>query len=161
MQSNNTDFSTYISPIRCLHATQSPLSDQDQYLGSADAAAAMKPPLYSQHYSGHPAYGGMPPDGGFHGPSVGGHMGPQRLQAAGYPPMMRMPGNAGPRASGMRPVGPNSIVPPQPNNLRIQLQHRLQAQLVGGTTCLTADHQNQAMALMLVQRVTKTYCRSL
>ncbi|XP_067462780.1 nuclear receptor coactivator 2-like isoform X2 [Thunnus thynnus] len=110
-------------------AGQGPMSDQDQYLGSADPAAGMKPPLYSQHYGGQPGYGGLPPDGGYHGPSMGGHMGPQRMPHAGYPPMMRMPGGVGPRPAGMRPGGPNPVVPPQPNNLRLQLQHRLQAQL--------------------------------
>ncbi|XP_070701171.1 nuclear receptor coactivator 2-like [Pempheris klunzingeri] len=103
--------------------------DQNQYLGSSDPAASMKPLLYNQHYSGQPGYGSMPPDGGFHGSSMGGHMGPQRMQPTGYPPMMRMPGSAGPRPAMMRPGGPNPGVPPQPNNLRLQLQHRLQAQL--------------------------------
>ncbi|KAM7379772.1 hypothetical protein PAMP_005299 [Pampus punctatissimus] len=110
-------------------AGQGPVSDQDQYLGSADPAAAMKPPLYSQHYGSQPGYGGLPPDGGFHGHSMAGHMGPQRMPHAGYPPMMRMPGAVGPRAAGMRPGAPNPVVPPQPNNLRLQLQHRLQSQL--------------------------------
>ncbi|XP_070830489.1 nuclear receptor coactivator 2-like isoform X1 [Chaetodon trifascialis] len=110
-------------------AGQGPLQDQDQYLGTSDPAASMKPLLYGQHYGGQQGYGGMPPDGGFHGPSMSGHMGPQRMPPAGYPPMMRMPGSAGPRAVGMRPGGPNPGVPPQPNNLRLQLQHRLQAQL--------------------------------
>nr|XP_033506149.1 nuclear receptor coactivator 2-like isoform X1 [Epinephelus lanceolatus]XP_033506150.1 nuclear receptor coactivator 2-like isoform X1 [Epinephelus lanceolatus] len=107
-------------------AGQGSLQDQDQYLGSSDPTANMKPLLYSQHYGGQPGYGGMPPDGGFHGPSMSGHMGPQRMAPTGYPSMMRMPG---PRAVGMRPGGPNPGVPPQPNNLRLQLQHRLQAQL--------------------------------
>uniref|UniRef100_A0A8C6LJ20 Nuclear receptor coactivator 2 n=1 Tax=Nothobranchius furzeri TaxID=105023 RepID=A0A8C6LJ20_NOTFU len=53
----------------------------------------------------------------------------QRMGPAGYHPMMRMPGGVGPRPPGMRPGGSNSIVPPQPNNLRLQLQQRLQAQL--------------------------------
>ncbi|XP_072220767.1 nuclear receptor coactivator 2-like isoform X3 [Leuresthes tenuis] len=110
-------------------AGQGPLSDQDQYMGSSDPSASLKPPLYSQHYGGQPGYGGMPPDGGYHGPSMGGHMGPQRMAPTGYPPMMRMPGVAGPRPAGMRPGGPNPIVPQQPNNMRLQLQHRLQAQL--------------------------------
>ncbi|XP_032387807.1 nuclear receptor coactivator 2 isoform X5 [Etheostoma spectabile] len=109
-------------------AGQGPMSDQDQYLVSSDPAANMKPLLYSQHYGGQPGYGGMAPDGGFHGPSMSGHMGPQRMAPAGYPPMMRMPGSLGPRPVGMRPGGPNPGVP-QPNNLRLQLQHRLQAQL--------------------------------
>ncbi|XP_035526242.1 nuclear receptor coactivator 2-like isoform X2 [Morone saxatilis] len=109
-------------------AGQGPMSDQDQYLGSSDPAANMKPLLYSQ-YGGQPGYGGMPPDGGFHGPSMSGHMGPQRMPPAGYPPMMRMPGGTVSRPAGMRPGGPNPGVPPQPNNLRLQLQHRLQSQL--------------------------------
>ena len=112
---------------------QSPLSDQDQYLGSSDPSVSLKPPLYSQHYGGQPGYGGMPPDGGYHGQSMTSHMGPQRMAHTGYPPMMRMPGGAGPRPPAMRPGGPNPIVHPQPNNLRLQLQHRLQAQLVGGS----------------------------
>uniref|UniRef100_A0A669DDB3 Nuclear receptor coactivator 2 n=1 Tax=Oreochromis niloticus TaxID=8128 RepID=A0A669DDB3_ORENI len=87
-------------------AGQGHLPDQDQYLGSSDPAAGMKPPLYSQHYAGQPSYGGMPPDGGYHGQSMGR-----------------------PRQAGIRPGGPNPMMPPQPNNLRLQLQHRLQAQL--------------------------------
>uniref|UniRef100_A0AAQ6IHF1 Nuclear receptor coactivator 2 n=1 Tax=Anabas testudineus TaxID=64144 RepID=A0AAQ6IHF1_ANATE len=130
-------------------AGQGPPSDQDQYLGSPDPAAGIKPPLYSQHYGGQPGYGGMPPDGGFHGPPVSSHMGPQRLPPAGYPPMMRMPVSSGPRATGMRPGGANPIVPPQPNNLRIQLQHRLQAQLVGSTKYFLHGTLN---AQMLAQR---------
>ncbi|KAM3604316.1 uncharacterized protein V6R79_009365 [Siganus canaliculatus] len=110
-------------------AGQGSMPEQDQYLGSSDPAASIKPLLYGQHYGSQPGYGGMPPDGGFHGPSMSGHMGPQRMPPTNYPPMMRMPGNVGPRAVGMRPGGPNSGVPPQPNNLRLQLQHRLQAQL--------------------------------
>lgn len=133
---------SFLSLVSCL---QGPLSDQDQYLGSSDPAAGMKPLLYSQHYSGQPGYGGMPPDGGFHNPSMSGHMGPQRMPPAGYPPMMRMPGSAGPRPVGMRPGGPNPGVPPQPNNLRLQLQHRLQAQLVGHmfyiTILMLTDHK--------------------
>ncbi|KAF1384226.1 hypothetical protein PFLUV_G00140520 [Perca fluviatilis] len=109
-------------------AGQGSMSDQDQYLVSSDPAANMKPLMYSQHYGGQPGYGGMAPDGGFHSPSMSGHMGPQRMAPAGYPPMMRMPGSLGPRPVGMRPGGPNPGVP-QPNNLRLQLQHRLQAQL--------------------------------
>lgn len=111
---------------------QGPLSDQDQYLGPSDSPSSLKPPLYSQQYGGQPSYGGMPPDGLYPVPSMGGQMGPQRMAPAGYPPMMRMPGSPVPRAPGMRPSGPNPMVPPQPNNLRLQLQHRLQAQLVGG-----------------------------
>uniref|UniRef100_A0A667YHB7 Nuclear receptor coactivator n=1 Tax=Myripristis murdjan TaxID=586833 RepID=A0A667YHB7_9TELE len=102
--------------------TLSHASNQDQFMGS-DPAAGMKPPLYSQHYGSQPGYGGLPPDHGFQG-----GMGQQRMP--GYAPMMRMPGGAGgPRAAGMRPGGPAAVAPPQPNNLRLQLQHRLQAQL--------------------------------
>ncbi|KAK5889517.1 hypothetical protein CesoFtcFv8_015514 [Champsocephalus esox] len=89
----------------------------EQYLVSSDHN--MKPLHYSQHYGDPPGYGSMTHDVGYHG-----HMG--RMPPAGYPPMMRMPG--GPRVGGMRPVGPNPGGP-QPNNLRLQLQHRLQAQL--------------------------------
>ncbi|CAF97770.1 unnamed protein product, partial [Tetraodon nigroviridis] len=108
-------------------AGQAPLPDQDQYLGSPDPP--MKPLMYSQHYGAQPGYGCVPPDGGFQSASMSSHMGLQRMPHAGYPPMMRMPGSAGPRPVGMRPVGSNPAVPPQPNNLRLQLQHRLQAQL--------------------------------
>lgn len=92
----------------------------------------MKPLMYSQHYGGQPGYGGVPPDGGFQTAPMSSHMGLQRIPHSGYPPMMRMPGTAGPRPVAMRPGGPNPAAPPQPNNLRLQLQHRLQAQLVGG-----------------------------
>uniref|UniRef100_A0A1A8J042 Nuclear receptor coactivator n=1 Tax=Nothobranchius kuhntae TaxID=321403 RepID=A0A1A8J042_NOTKU len=109
-------------------AGQGPLSDQDQYLGSSEPPPSLKPPLYSQHYGGPQSYGGMPPDGGYPAPSMG-HIGSQRMGPAGYHPMMRMPGGVGPRPPGMRPGGSNPIVPPQPNNLRLQLQQRLQAQL--------------------------------
>lgn len=112
-----------------LGVLQGPLSDQDQYLGSSDPTAGMKPPLYSQHYGGQSGYGSLPPEAGFHGPIAAGQMGPQRMPA-GYPPMIRMPG---PRPNIMRAGGPNPVMPPQPNNLRLQLQHRLQAQLVGDT----------------------------
>uniref|UniRef100_A0A8C5I3V3 Nuclear receptor coactivator n=1 Tax=Gouania willdenowi TaxID=441366 RepID=A0A8C5I3V3_GOUWI len=110
-------------------AGQGSLSDQDQYLGSLDPMASIKPPHYSQHYAGQQAYCGMPPDSGYHNPSMVAHMGPHRMAPTGYPPMMRMPAGVGPRGGGMRPNGPNPMVPQQPNNLRLQLQHRLQAQL--------------------------------
>uniref|UniRef100_A0A8C7TT63 Nuclear receptor coactivator n=1 Tax=Oncorhynchus mykiss TaxID=8022 RepID=A0A8C7TT63_ONCMY len=74
----------------------------------------MKPPMYSQHYpqAGSMAQGNYMghQDPAFHG--MPGLMG----QRMGYP-MLRLPA---------RPGGP---VPAQPNNLRLQLQHRLQAQL--------------------------------
>ncbi|XP_051808936.1 nuclear receptor coactivator 2-like isoform X2 [Acanthochromis polyacanthus] len=147
-------------------AGQGPLSDQDQFLGSSDPAAGMKPPLYGQHYGGQPGYGGMPPDGGYHGPTMGAHMGPQRMAPAGYPPMMRMAGGAGPRPASMRPGGPSPIVPSQPNNLRLQLQHRLQNQLnrqpvvnqIGGVSNMNlplrsnVPNQGTFNAQMLAQR---------
>ncbi|XP_078143655.1 nuclear receptor coactivator 2-like [Centroberyx gerrardi] len=102
-------------------AVQRPLSDQDQYVGS-DPAVGLKPPLYGQQYGAPHGYS-LPPDAGFHG-QLGQHRMP-----AGYPPMMRMPGVGGVRPAGMRPGGPAPVAPPQPNNLRLQLQHRLQAQL--------------------------------
>lgn len=124
-----------------LPTLQGPISDPDQYLCSSDPN--MKHFLYGQQHYGVPpgyggptGYGGAPPDGGFHGPPMSGHMGQQRMAPAGYPPMMRMPGGAGPRPVGVRPTGPGPGVPPQPNNLRLQLQHRLQAQQVGGDNTL-------------------------
>lgn len=125
-------------PLKWVLCPQAPLSDQDQYLGSPDPP--IKPLMYSQHYGGQPGYGGVPPDGGFQTATMSSHMGLQRMPHAGYPPMMRMPGAAGPRPVGMRPGGANPAAPPQPNNLRLQLQHRLQAQLVGAerVTCLAS-----------------------
>uniref|UniRef100_A0AAR2JBK9 Nuclear receptor coactivator 2 n=1 Tax=Pygocentrus nattereri TaxID=42514 RepID=A0AAR2JBK9_PYGNA len=79
-----------------------------------------KPPIFSQQQYGppqpHMAQGGYPPlqdPAGFH--SMPGTLG----QRPGFP-MMRMP----PR-QGLRPTG---VSPNQPNALRLQLQHRLQAQ---------------------------------
>ncbi|MEQ2243275.1 hypothetical protein ILYODFUR_005353 [Ilyodon furcidens] len=147
-------------------AGQGPLSDQDQYMGSSETPSSLKPPLYSQQYGGQQGYGGIPPDGVYPASSMGGHMGPQRMAPAGYPPMMRMPSAPGPRPPGMRPSGPSSMVPPQPNNLRLQLQHRLQAQLnrqpvmnqMGGVANMnlplrsTVPNQGCVNAQMLAQR---------
>nr|XP_015209106.1 PREDICTED: nuclear receptor coactivator 2 isoform X1 [Lepisosteus oculatus]XP_015209107.1 PREDICTED: nuclear receptor coactivator 2 isoform X1 [Lepisosteus oculatus]XP_015209108.1 PREDICTED: nuclear receptor coactivator 2 isoform X1 [Lepisosteus oculatus]XP_015209109.1 PREDICTED: nuclear receptor coactivator 2 isoform X1 [Lepisosteus oculatus]XP_015209110.1 PREDICTED: nuclear receptor coactivator 2 isoform X1 [Lepisosteus oculatus]XP_015209111.1 PREDICTED: nuclear receptor coactivator 2 iso len=76
-----------------------------------------KPPLYNQQYAGPApmAQGSYPPmqDATFH--AIAGQMG----QRPGYP-MLRLQARPGLRAPG---VGPN-----QPNTLRLQLQHRLQAQ---------------------------------
>ncbi|XP_034038762.1 nuclear receptor coactivator 2-like isoform X3 [Thalassophryne amazonica] len=104
-------------------AGQDPLSDQNQYLSSSDPTAGIHPPHYSQHYPGQSGYGGLSLDTGFHN-----HVEPQRMPPS-YPPMMRMPGGLGSRPSGMRPVSSIPVVPSQPNNLRLQLQHRLQAQV--------------------------------
>ncbi|XP_061695925.1 nuclear receptor coactivator 2-like [Syngnathoides biaculeatus] len=112
-------------------AGQGPVSDQDQLFCPSDPMTSMKPPVYSQHYAAQSSYGGgggLPPDSSFLCPSMGGgHMGQQRVGS--YPPMMRMPGPQGHRPGGIRSGGPNSALTPQPNNLRLQLQHRLQAQL--------------------------------
>ncbi|XP_019730623.1 nuclear receptor coactivator 2-like isoform X2 [Hippocampus comes] len=108
-------------------AGQGGASEQEHLFGPSDALTSpVKPPMYAaQHYGG---YGGPPPDASFLCPPVGAtHMGQQRT--GGYPPMMRMPGVQGPRPGGVRPGGANPQLPPQPNNLRLQLQHRLQAQL--------------------------------
>uniref|UniRef100_A0A8C7YL24 Nuclear receptor coactivator 2 n=1 Tax=Oryzias sinensis TaxID=183150 RepID=A0A8C7YL24_9TELE len=94
--------------------------------GQVDPPTNLKPPLYSQHYSGQPGYGSMLSDGGYHGSSMSGHIGPQRVTPTNYSPMMRMSSGAGPRPTTMRPGGPNPIVPTHPNSLRLQLQHRLQ-----------------------------------
>uniref|UniRef100_A0A3Q2ECM0 Nuclear receptor coactivator n=1 Tax=Cyprinodon variegatus TaxID=28743 RepID=A0A3Q2ECM0_CYPVA len=147
-------------------AGQGPLSEQEQYLGPLEPPSSLKAPLYSQQYGGQPGYGGLPPDGAYAAQSIAGHMGPQRMAPAGYPPMMRMPGAPGPRPPGMRPGGPNSMVPSQPNNLRLQLQHRLQAQLnrqpvmnqMGGVTNMNlplrsnVSPQGTVNSQMLVQR---------
>ncbi|KAM9460300.1 nuclear receptor coactivator 2-like isoform 7-T13 [Salvelinus alpinus] len=86
--------------------------EQEQY--PSQESPMMKPPMYSQHYpqAGSMAQGNYMghQDPAFHG--MPGLMG----QRMGYP-MLRLPA---------RPGGP---VPAQPNNLRLQLQHRLQAQL--------------------------------
>ncbi|KAJ0012359.1 hypothetical protein NQD34_013334 [Periophthalmus magnuspinnatus] len=84
-------------------AGQGPMSDQDQFLGPD---SGLKPPQYSQHLQ--PQYD----------PSYHRHMGQQRVS---YPPMMR--------PTLHRPGAPHQPGGPQPNNLRLQLQHRLQAQL--------------------------------
>ncbi|XP_041751963.2 nuclear receptor coactivator 2-like isoform X5 [Coregonus clupeaformis] len=86
--------------------------EQEQYANQE--SPMRKPPMYSQQYpqAGNMAQGNYmsQQDPGFHG--MPGQMG----QRMGYP-MLRLPA---------RPGGP---VPAQPNNLRLQLQHRLQAQL--------------------------------
>ncbi|XP_055739192.1 nuclear receptor coactivator 2-like isoform X6 [Salvelinus fontinalis] len=84
---------------------------QEQY--ASQESPIRKPPMYSQYpQAGSMAQGNYmsQQDPGFHG--MPGQMG----QRMGYP-MLRLPA---------RPGGP---VPAQPNNLRLQLQHRLQAQL--------------------------------
>ncbi|XP_023865311.1 nuclear receptor coactivator 2 isoform X4 [Salvelinus sp. IW2-2015] len=84
---------------------------QEQY--ASQESPMRKPPMYSQYpQAGSMAQGNYmsQQDPGFHG--MPGQMG----QRMGYP-MLRLPA---------RPGGP---VPAQPNNLRLQLQHRLQAQL--------------------------------
>ncbi|XP_067291125.1 nuclear receptor coactivator 2 isoform X2 [Pseudorasbora parva] len=94
--------------------------EQDQFPGQ-DPGMMMdqKPPMYSQQQyaasQAHMQQGGYTPmqDPSFHG--MTGQMG----QRPGYP-MLRVPARPG-----LRPTG---VVPNQPNTLRLQLQHRLQAQ---------------------------------
>lgn len=96
--------------------------EQDQFPGQ-DPGMMMdqKPPMYGQQqYASSPAnmqQAGYTPmqDANFHG--LQGQMG----QRPGYP-MLRMQARPG-----LRPGG---VVPNQPNTLRLQLQHRLQAQQV-------------------------------
>ncbi|KAM9718996.1 LOW QUALITY PROTEIN: nuclear receptor coactivator 2-like [Menidia menidia] len=93
-------------------AGQAPMSEQDQYLS---------PPLYGQHYDG--AYHGSPVGGGGpHGAPEDGGVPPRHDEDAPG-------GGAGPRPAGVRAGGPGPMAPQQPNSLRLQLQHRLQAQL--------------------------------
>uniref|UniRef100_A0A4W5LGP4 Nuclear receptor coactivator n=1 Tax=Hucho hucho TaxID=62062 RepID=A0A4W5LGP4_9TELE len=85
--------------------------EQEQYANQD--SPMRKPPMYSQYPQASSMAQGnymSQQDPGFHG--MPGQMG----QRMGYP-MLRLPA---------RPGGP---VPAQPNNLRLQLQHRLQAQL--------------------------------
>ncbi|XP_039522637.1 nuclear receptor coactivator 2 isoform X1 [Pimephales promelas] len=94
--------------------------EQDQFSGQ-DPGMMMdqKPPMYSQQQyaasQAHMQQGGYTPmqEPSFHG--MTGQMG----QRPGYP-MLRVPARPG-----LRPTG---VVPNQPNTLRLQLQHRLQAQ---------------------------------
>uniref|UniRef100_A0A671MYV8 Nuclear receptor coactivator n=1 Tax=Sinocyclocheilus anshuiensis TaxID=1608454 RepID=A0A671MYV8_9TELE len=96
--------------------------EQDQFPGQ-DPSMMMdqKPPMYSQQQyaasQAHMQQGGYTSmqDPSFHG--MAGQMG----QRPGYP-MLRMQARPG-----LRPTG---AVPTQPNALRLQLQHRLQAQQV-------------------------------
>ncbi|XP_033842050.1 nuclear receptor coactivator 2 isoform X3 [Periophthalmus magnuspinnatus] len=98
---------------------QSQSIEPDQFTQDASMMLEQKPPMYSQQFGSpqsHMSQRGYPnnpmQEPGFH--PMQGQMGPR----PGYP-MMRMQ----PRP-GLRPAG----VPNQPNALRLQLQHRLQAQ---------------------------------
>ncbi|CAL8276989.1 unnamed protein product [Lota lota] len=92
--------------------------DQDQLL-TCDPTGGLNPPQYSQLY-----------------PDQGSPAAPQayadfQQRLPGYPPMMRGmgPGMGGVwRSGGVRPAGPGAGMAPQPNTLRLQLQHRLHAQ---------------------------------
>ncbi|KAK7912520.1 hypothetical protein WMY93_012731 [Mugilogobius chulae] len=93
--------------------------EPDQFTQDGSMMLEQKPPMYSQQFGppqSHMSQRGYPnnpmQEPGFH--PMQGQMGPR----PGYP-MMRMQ----PRP-GLRPAG----VPNQPNALRLQLQHRLQAQ---------------------------------
>uniref|UniRef100_A0A8C4RZ74 Nuclear receptor coactivator n=1 Tax=Erpetoichthys calabaricus TaxID=27687 RepID=A0A8C4RZ74_ERPCA len=98
--------------------SQSQAVDPEQFpIQDTGIILDQKPPIYSQQYAA-PApmtqgnYAQMQ-DAGFH--PLAAQMG----QRPGYP-MLRLPARPG-----LRPAG---MVPSQPNQLRLQLQHRLQAQ---------------------------------
>ncbi|XP_061094159.1 nuclear receptor coactivator 2 isoform X1 [Conger conger] len=92
--------------------------EQDQF-PSQDPGMMLeqKPPMYGQQYAppAHMAQGSYAPmqDPSFHA------MASQMGQRPGYPMLRLQP------RPGLRPAG---VVPTQPNTLRLQLQHRLQAQ---------------------------------
>ncbi|XP_007260173.3 nuclear receptor coactivator 2 isoform X1 [Astyanax mexicanus] len=95
--------------------------ESDQFSGQ-DPSMMMdqKPPMFTQQQYGppqpHMGQGGYPPlqdPSGYH--NMAGPMG----QRPGFP-MIRMPSRPGLR--------PTAVIPNQPNALRLQLQHRLQAQ---------------------------------
>lgn len=108
----------------CVFSSQAPTLDPELFPGQDQSLLMDQKPLYpQQQYTAPPSHntpGGFAPmqDAGYHG--IGGVGG----QRPGFP-MIRMQ----PRP-GLRPPG---IVPNQPNALRLQLQHRLQAQQVKGT----------------------------
>uniref|UniRef100_A0A671QI29 Nuclear receptor coactivator 2 n=1 Tax=Sinocyclocheilus anshuiensis TaxID=1608454 RepID=A0A671QI29_9TELE len=127
--------------------------EQDQFPGQ-DPSMMMdqKPPMYGQQQyaasQAHMQQGGYTPmqDPSFHGMTA------QMGQRPGYP-MLRMQARPG-----LRPAGG---VPTQPNTLRLQLQHRLQAQQVQfllsymrrKNTCLNSlSSQGTINAQMLAQR---------
>ncbi|XP_064189129.1 nuclear receptor coactivator 2 isoform X2 [Anguilla rostrata] len=92
--------------------------EQDQFPGQDPSMMLeQKPPMYGQQYAppAHMAQGGYAPmqDASFHA------MAAQMGQRPGYPMLRLQP------RPGLRPAG---VVPNQPNTLRLQLQHRLQAQ---------------------------------
>uniref|UniRef100_A0AAY4AJP2 Nuclear receptor coactivator 2 n=1 Tax=Denticeps clupeoides TaxID=299321 RepID=A0AAY4AJP2_9TELE len=92
--------------------------DQEQFPGQDPSLMLdQKLPVYSQQY-GPPAHMGPGNYAAMQDPNYHGMPG-QMGQRPGYP-MLRMQPRPGLRATG---VGPN-----QPNTLRLQLQHRLQAQ---------------------------------
>uniref|UniRef100_A0AAY4AJQ4 Nuclear receptor coactivator 2 n=1 Tax=Denticeps clupeoides TaxID=299321 RepID=A0AAY4AJQ4_9TELE len=94
--------------------------DQEQFPGQDPSLMLdQKLPVYSQQY-GPPAHMGPGNYAAMQDPNYHGMPG-QMGQRPGYP-MLRMQPRPGLRATG---VGPN-----QPNTLRLQLQHRLQAQQV-------------------------------
>ncbi|KAJ8277689.1 hypothetical protein GJAV_G00078620 [Gymnothorax javanicus] len=92
--------------------------EQEQFPGQDPGMMLeQKPPMFGQQYAppGPMAQGGYAPmqDPSFHA------MASQMGQRPGYPMLRLQP------RPGMRPAG---AVPTQPNTLRLQLQHRLQAQ---------------------------------
>ncbi|RXM96749.1 Nuclear receptor coactivator 2 [Acipenser ruthenus] len=100
-----------------------------------------KPPIYSQQYSAPPPMpqGNYPPmqDASFH--PLANQMG----QRPGYS-MLRIQTRPGLR--------PTSMVPNQPNQLRLQLQHRLQAQQGTINAQMLAQRQRELLSQHLRQR---------
>ena len=95
--------------------------EQEHFPQDPSMLMDQKPPMYGQQFGPPPShmaqrgYPGALQEPGFH--PLAGQMGPR----PGYP-MLRMQVRPG-----LRPTGG---VPNQPNTLRLQLQHRLQAQQV-------------------------------
>ncbi|KAJ8413400.1 hypothetical protein AAFF_G00093960 [Aldrovandia affinis] len=91
--------------------------EQEQFSGpDGGLMLDQKPPMYGQQYTpAHMGQGSYAPmqDANFHA------MAAQMGQRPGYPMLRLQP------RPGLRPAG---VVPSQPNTLRLQLQHRLQAQ---------------------------------
>ncbi|RXM36587.1 Nuclear receptor coactivator 2 [Acipenser ruthenus] len=122
--------------------SQSQAVDTEQF-PSQDPSMMLeqKPPIYSQQYSAPPPMpqGNYPPmqDASFH--PLANQMG----QRPGYS-MLRIQ-----TRPGLRPTG---MVPNQPNQLRLQLQHRLQAQQGTINAQMLAQRQRELLSQHLRQR---------
>ncbi|KAL1006294.1 hypothetical protein UPYG_G00070370 [Umbra pygmaea] len=100
--------------------------DQDQFSSDPSMLLDQKPPGYGQQPQQYPPPSGHLDQRGYHGPGPGGPMPDPAGQ--GFHPLA---GAAGPRPA--YPIlriqqRPGIRVPTQPNTLRLQLAHRLQAQ---------------------------------